>query len=387
MAPALTAAMLLGSSSAWADRVALLPSQGGTDATARAALDGDMARGLTSLGHTVVPVDSAAVAAAGVVDGVADTPEEYRAVSAATRTDWVVAGNVEPAVRSSRVEITAFLAQLGRVESVAREVDNDRRGAQVTEMLTVLIRPEGIGVGALPWEQAAPPPVPAPPTQQPPAQQPPAQPGTTPFTMPFQPMPTQPPPVADVNKARVNYPLGEREVWPAYSGGHRFALGAALGFGLPVVQPEKAAGGGAALVGAVRAAYAVGDSGLEPFIELGGNLAGPRALWLSGGARWLFNPLKKRDQNGILHAQAVFLGPSLEAGMFLRLGSEVTTPNGNTFSTSSQAYPALGASFDLVYALSPTFQLEARPLSLRWVPASSGSLLFLGATVGGALRF
>ena len=75
IAPALATAVLLAAPSAFADRVALLPSHGGPNPDARAALDGELARGLTALGHTVVAANAAA---SGVLDGVADTPEEYR---------------------------------------------------------------------------------------------------------------------------------------------------------------------------------------------------------------------------------------------------------------------------------------------------------------------
>ncbi len=56
----------------------------------------------------------------------------------------------------------------GRVESVAREVERPKQPAQVQEMLAVLLRPEGIGAGALPWESVNPAaPRPAPPAPAP----------------------------------------------------------------------------------------------------------------------------------------------------------------------------------------------------------------------------
>src|SRR4051812_28818471 len=96
LASSLAIATLLAAPAAWADRVALLPSRGGgADPAARPALDADLARGLAALGHTLVPpVEVAQALVASVTDGVADTPDEYRALGAATRADWVLVGSV-----------------------------------------------------------------------------------------------------------------------------------------------------------------------------------------------------------------------------------------------------------------------------------------------------
>jgi hypothetical protein len=374
MAPAFAGAWLLAAPSAWADKVALLPSQGGTDAAARSGLDSDLARGLTALGHTVI---SATPAAAGVTDGVADTPEEYRAVGAATRADWVLGGLVEPAVTTARVELVAYLVHLGRIESVAREVPRERSTPAVQEMLAVLIRPEGIGAGEFPWERVNP---------KPPAPPPPAE--TRPPSMVTPPAPAPPtvPPIE--GRISLSYPTRTAEVWPAYSGGHRGLAGATLGLAIPAARPGAATGSGASFVGALRLGYAAGAAGLEPFAELGGNLFGPRALWLNAGARWMLHPLRKRGSDGLLRGVPFFIGPELSAGVFVRLGgSHVTATDGSSYSSSAEAHPALFASLAVAFALSPSFQLEAGLGNLRWVPTGNGSILLLGATLGGALRF
>src|SRR6185312_13452735 len=163
------------------------------------------------------------------------------------------------------------------VEEVAREVDRAKEQPQIQEMLVVLVRPEGIGSGALPWEQG----LSTPPPKTPEHPLKPAEP-------PPPPKAPEPPPVPPVDgRSRVHYPLGSgAEVWPPYSGGKRGFVSALVGFGMPVVRPTVAAGSssGAAFVGAIRGGYAVGDLGFEPFAELGGNLFGPRALWLDAGA-------------------------------------------------------------------------------------------------------
>jgi hypothetical protein len=65
----------------------------------------------------------------------------------------------------------------------------------------------------------------------------------------------------------------------------------------------------------------------------------------------------------------------------------VTAPDGTVYSGAGEAHPVLGAAFDLAYALSPSFQLEAQLGNLRWVPSSGGSILLVGASLGGSLRF
>ncbi|MFT3773834.1 MAG: hypothetical protein QM820_51345 [Minicystis sp.] len=376
-------AVLLAAPLAWADRIALLPSRGGADPAARAALDADLGRGLAALGHTLVPgPEVSAAITTNVTDGVADTQEEYRAVGAATRADWVLVGTVDPAVTTERVEITASLIKLGRVESVAREVEKARAQPQVQEMLAVLVRPEGIGAGALPWERinpAAPPPPPAPVLPPPPQAPPP---------------PPPPPAVPPVDgRAHVNYPLGTPgDTWPPYTGGKRGFIGATLGFSLPVVRPAPPAGvsppRGTSLVGAVRGGYAVTDLGLEPFAELGGNLAGPRALWIAAGARWMFAPALSRGPDGVLAGAPFYIGPEILVGGFFQLGaSAIDSKNLGSFSSEAAAHPILGLSLDLAYALAPSFQLEAGLGNLRWVPVEGGSLLVLGATLGASIRF
>lgn len=349
IAPALAAAVLLVAPSAFADRVALLPSRGGANPDARTALDAALARGLTALGHTVIPANAAA---SGVADGVADTPEEYRQIGVAAKADWVLVGHVEPAVTTTRVELTAALMQLGRIESVAREVEAAKADAQVQEMLAALVRPEGVSAGELPWEKSLPrPPAPVPVAPPPPPALP-------------------PPPVSPPEPVIVH---------PVYSGGNHVFFGPVLGVSAPAARPSAASGSGASLTGALRGGYAIGDSGFEPFVEFGGNLVGPQALWISGGARMMWSPTASAP---------FFLGPEVIVGAFVRLpGADVKDKDGTTYGASSEAHPVLGAAVDLAYAVSRSFQLEAQLGNLRWVPASGGSILLAGATLGGSLRF
>jgi len=360
IASALATAVLLAAPSAFADRIALLPSHGGANPDARTALDGVLARGLTALGHTVIPANAAA---SGVADGVADTPEEYRQVGVAAHADWVLVGSIEPAVTTSRVELVASLMQLGRIESVAREVENPKADAQVQEMLRVLVRPEGVGVGELPWEKG----LPIPPRQPQPQPQP----------VVTSPPAWTPPPLSPTPPAGPEPMVMERH----YSGSNHGFFGATLGFSAPVARPSGASGSGASFTGALRGGYAIGTSGFEPFVEFGGNLVGPQALWISGGARYMRGATFYK---GI----GLWIGPELLVGAFVRLsGADVTGPSGVVYSDSSEAHPVFGAAFDLAVDLSSSFQLEAQLGNLRVIPASSGSIVLLGATLGGSLRF
>jgi hypothetical protein len=190
------------------------------------------------------------------------------------------------------------------------------------------------------------------------------------------------------------YPLGSSgDVWPPYAAGKRGFASVSAGFALPVVRPAPPPGAttsrGTSFVGAVRGGYAIGDLGFEPFVELGGNLAGPRALWLDLGARWMLSPTLKRGQDGVLAGAPFFMGPELLVGTFVALpsGSVISTQNGGVYSAPASARALVGAALDLSYALAPSFSLEAQLGNLRFVPGGSGAILLTGAALGATVRF
>ncbi len=125
------------------------------------------------------------------------------------------------------------------------------------------------------------------------------------------------------------------------------------------------------------------------FAELGGNLSGPRALWIAAGARWMLSPTLKRGADGVLAGVPFFLGPEVVAGGFIQPGSgdEISSTNGAVYSSPAVARGLLGAALDLSLALSPAFSLESQVGNLRWVPGGSGAIVLVGATVGATLRF
>ncbi|WP_437733376.1 hypothetical protein [Sorangium sp. So ce1335] len=371
---AAAAALTALAPAALADRVAVLPARGGTDAAARSAAEADVERGLAALGHTAIPDGAVAAALKGVADGVADTADELRAVSAQTGADWVLTGTVEPAVTTARVELTAYLASTGRVESVAREVDRDQSARQTQEMLALLLRPEGVGIGELPWER---------PARAPAAGAPP--PPLEDETVVLPPVPAAPP-APPAKEVLMAYPLGPERVWPAYPGGRRFSVSASLGAAVAAARLPGASGSAASMVGAARVAYAPGDRGFEVFAGGGGNLVGPFAGWIEGGARLMLTP-SMTPHEGAWRAFPLHVGPAIHLGAFFRSGAGVAGPGGATYRGDLEVHPALGASLDVALALGPSVQLEAQLGNLRWVPTGEGSLILLGATLGAGARF
>ncbi|MCC6555786.1 MAG: hypothetical protein IT372_22720 [Polyangiaceae bacterium] len=375
-------AALLAASNALADRVAVLPPRGGTDDGARLAAKAEILQGLTALGHTAVPDTEIDEALKAAWDGVADTAEEYRAVGQATRADWVVVGLVEPAVQTTHLELIAYLVPNGRLETVARELDRARSLPQTQEMLAVLVRPEGIGAGELPWERA---PAPGAPAPTPPLQPQPAQVAAAP---PVQPPPAALPvaPATDKRTVVMDYLFERHDVWPAYSAGNRLLLAVEQGFSYAASRPEGATGNPASYVGAARVGYALGDFGLEPFAQIGANLAGPSAVWIDAGARLMLSP-GVSEVGGRLYGVSFHVGPEVTLGAFMRPGPSGTGPNGVTYNGGLLTDVSLGAALDVVFAVTPTFQIDARVGNLRWIPADGGALLLLGGTLGAGLRF
>jgi hypothetical protein len=369
---AIVCPLVLCASTALADRVAVLPARGGTDDGARNAAQAEILSSLLALGHTPVPDDQVGAALRGIADGTTDTADEYKAVAATTGADWVVVATVEPAVATTRIEVAAYLASNGRIESVAREIERGQSPRQTREVLAVLVRPEGVGVGELPWERNA---VPAVARPQAPAQVAGAPPPAAPAA----------PPIA--NLVVMDYPFERHDVWPAYSAGHRLAVSALTGFAVAVARPDGAIGSGASMVLGARLAYALGDRGIELFADAGGNLVGPPGGWLGAGARLMLTPWMKQVGNR-MSALSIHMGPELTLGAFFRGGSSaVAVAGGATYKSALETHAALGAALDVVFGVSPTFQVEAQLGNLRWIPGSEGSLVLLGATLGAGLRF
>ena len=179
----------------------------------------------------------------------------------------------------------------------------------------------------------------------------------------------------------------EKAVWPPYTAGKPVFLSVLIGASGAASSPGRASGGSGAFVGGVRGGYAIGESGLELFAGLAGNLAGPPALWIDLGGRWLFSPVVKRLPDGRKDGFSFHVGPEPFLGPFVRLGSTLTAPNGVTYEGRSTGHFSIGAALDVVLGISPSLRIDAQLGNLRFVPTDDGTIVLMGATAGITYRF
>jgi hypothetical protein len=346
---------LLGvSSEALADKVAVLPF---TAPKGLAKPELDQVRSWTreaaiQKGH--VPASDAELLSAemAVKDGLPDTSSEYRAAGRASGSQWTIIGHVErhdaPPARlpdgseeegytSYRLELEACDVESGRVESLAREIDPDEASAQISEMLTLLVRPEGLKNAPLPWEGAPPhkrkqKPKPAPP-------------------------PPPPPPPPEPPKPVVRHAYAENA--PA-------GIGLSIGANDALVRPDGARGPSGALALGGVLAYALAD---VPGVELRAigtsQVLGPRALVLAAGGRYAIP---------VLPQYRLFVGPELLLGVHVALGADKTA----RFATQGAGFVAWG--------LGEHVQLEL-VADLAAAFGGTGTLVLGGGTARGLVRF
>ncbi len=355
LAATLACAITLVATPALADKVVLLAPTGGNTPEDDAKLLLDLSSGITSLGHTRIADGEVKAAIAADPALSARTPDALRALGQKLGADWVVYATDTPAVATERVEIGASYLGVGRFELVAREVHLDKSSAEVREMLGVLLRPEGVGTGALPWETA--PVAPPPPKHDEPVK----------VTKPEPPKPPPAPPKPS----------------EPYGGHHAGFVMAGLGADGLVVRPKGAKGGAASLVGVVRGGVAIGDTGLEPYVQLGGHLAGASALWVEGGVRWMGIPIL-HDQGGV----GLHIGPSLHGGVYVVPGLSATGPDGRTYSTDAVTTGTLAGAVDVALRVAGRVQIDAQLGEVRWAPiAHQGSTVSVGGNVAAGVRF
>lgn len=330
-----------------ADRVAPLPA---------AVAAPDLRSAIASLGHEPVAPEAVSAALEGVPGGVADTADEYQVVAHATKADWVIALVSPDGPGGARHELVAYWVKGDRTESVARELEPARRAVQLREMLQVLLRPQGVGTDALPWERVAA--VPAAGVDP--------EPSTEIVAQPSNIAAERPPPTA--------------LILPPWF------VAARLGATVPFARPEGAVGTGVALVGGVRLGRRVWKS-LEIFGDFGGNIAGPQAVSLEAGAR-----LPLRLAGGAASGRVgtegfeIALAPVLTAGLFLSPAASAER-SGTTFERPAGFAPSLGASLAVLARLGAPMEVGLQLGDLRWVPLPSGSVLLGGASAAFAYRF
>ncbi len=98
----------------------------------------------------------------------------------------------------------------------------------------------------------------------------------------------------------------------------------------------------------------------------------------------MFAPALKRGPDGVLAGVPFFLGPEILGGAFVELARPRRRPAAPCTRAPAEGRGLFGASLDLAYALSPSFQLESQLGNLRVVPGGAGTVLLSGATLGAA---
>lgn len=340
---------------AWADKIAVLPFTSPNDVP-RPELE-EVRRwtreAVDKTGHTSATDGEMVSAEAAVRDRVPDTSEEYLAAGRAVGADWTLTASVarddhppaklpdgseEEGYTTYRVELIACQVGTGRVESLSREMLPEQGTSDIAEMIDLLVRPEGLANAEIPWERTG--------VQRPKPKPKPA----------AAPAPAAPP-------AREGPPL-RRYV---YGEGAPFALGASIGVTGALARPGQARGSSAAMPIGVAFGYAFPES--APGLELRGNLtgqvAGPRALEVSAGARYALAPVP---------GLRLFIGPELLLGAHVALGAEKSA----RFLTHGALFVAVG--------ITKNVQAEVAA-DLAAALGGSGALVLGGATARAVVRF
>jgi outer membrane biosynthesis protein TonB len=326
---------LLFAAPALADKVVVLPFHGDEPRAqeARNATTG----AVLERAHVPASDDEVKAALDAVGDGSPDTSAEYKQAGNAAKAQWTVTARVENHDWYYRIELEVGQVATGRVESVARNIDPARAPQMISEMLALLLRPEGLGAGN-PWANEPPPNKPAPP---PPPPSPPPPPH----------VPPPPPPPA---------------VKHAYAENHPWGVGAGFAVMGALMRPERASGPTAS--GHIQGfgEYAIDAvSGLAVRAEIAGGIVGPGSFWMGAGARYAIP---------IVPTIRLFAGPELTLGFFVPIGGDKTA----RFLLHPSAFVAL--------ALGEYVQLEIAP-ELPIAFGGTGTLMLFGGSARATLRF
>jgi hypothetical protein len=310
---------------AWAEVVLLLPPRGQAPEDRLASLGRETRLAVVEMGHQLVTETDGQTALAQVRDGQADDTEELEGLARGTKAGWVLAPVARSAGAGIRLELTAYHAATARTESVSRDVDPAKLQPQVLEMLRVLLREEGVGTGALPWESSA--------------------------------------PVAPTPRAEETTPAEGTKPGTRATSDLQPLLGLTVGFSTAVSRPDDATGSAAALQGGLRAGVRLG-SPVEVAVGLRSNMAGPKATGLDVSGRYWVEV-----------TDGFRLAPELAPGVFFQGGGAQET-------AFSLRFTAVGA-----LDVAPDISVEAHVGDVTWVPSSSGTLVLGGATLAGVARF
>lgn len=305
------AASLASTTLAWADKIVVLPF---TSPNNVPQVELDEARrwtreAATLRGHAPATDSELAAAESTIRDGVADTSQEYMSAGKAAHADWTLTGHVtrvdhppsrmpdgttEEGFTTYRIELEVCQVASGRVESLSREVLADDAPGDIAEVLSLLVRPEGIASEEVPWGQT-------------PLRRKPRSKSLPPPSPPAEPEP----------RHRIDGP--SPNIRPRYGQGHELSLGLSTGVSTALSRPGNALGPSEAMAvgGAIGYALPQAMRGLELRGNVTSQVLGPRAVEASAGARWLLAPFTGAD--------FIFVGPEVLAGAHVALGANQTT--------------------------------------------------------------
>jgi hypothetical protein len=325
--------LLLVARPALADLVLLVPARGQVEGQAlTSTLAQETRLVVVEVGHRLVSVEETNAALSRVVDGTPDNADELASMAEATHADWVVVPVIHNQAASYQLELTAYQVTSRRTESVVRDIDQALVHQQVGEMARVLLRPGGVGTGALPWESSAPPPPIPSPTSA----------------------PTSPASSAFTSSTSAHAPEAVQ-----------LKVGAGIGLSSALSRPSGATGSSTTSHAALRAGLRLANP-LEVGIDFRTNFADPKATVLDLSARTWFD---------VAPEYGIRLAPDIAAGIFIMHGGA----EDKSFLLRLSAVAAVDVTDHVA--------IEAQVGDLSWIPASSGTLVLGGATLLGVARF
>lgn len=142
---------MVWSALALADKVATLPARGTAPIAERASLRTSTETAGKALGHTTISEQDIVQGEAAAGDK-AGTSEGMIAIGKTTGADWVVEPTIASNEYGTNVELKVCQVASGRIETLSRDLDPKVDAtSQVTEMLLLMLRPQGLGDDPLPW--------------------------------------------------------------------------------------------------------------------------------------------------------------------------------------------------------------------------------------------
>lgn len=144
-------AAALVTASALADKVATLPSRGPAPMAEKTSIHSAAETGSKALGHTTIS-EADIIQGEAAAGEKAGTSEGMIAIGKTTGADWVVEPTVMSNEYGTNVELKVCQVATGRIETLSRDLDPKIDATtQITEMLLLMLRPQGLGDDPLPW--------------------------------------------------------------------------------------------------------------------------------------------------------------------------------------------------------------------------------------------